>query len=169
MITLRYEYTAEDYLKAMKLHMQLRPWQKYLLIFVVSLCLVRVVPIILSGASLIDVLKSFMPLVWFGVLYILIYVLLPRGKVRRIFAQQKSLHRSYETVISPDAITTTFEHGRVTMPIADYYKYKVGKDCVLLYQSQVLFSMFPRRCFASDSDFDTFISYLENHLVQTKP
>ena len=167
MINLNYEYTVEDYLQAMRLHMRLRSWQKYLLIAIVSLSLVRIIPL-MTGASLGDVIQALMPLGLFGIACVVIYVVLPRQKVKRTFSQQKSLQRAYKTVVSPDTITTTSELGQVAMPISDYHQYKVGKDCLLLYTSQSLFNMFPRRFFASDEEFDTFIAYLELHLGQPK-
>ena len=66
MITLNYEYTVEDYLQAVRLHMRLRPWQKYLLIAIVSLSLVRIIPL-MTGASLGDVIQALMPLGLFGI------------------------------------------------------------------------------------------------------
>jgi YcxB-like protein len=65
-------------------------------------------------------------------------------------------------------IETTSEHGTMKMRLSDFHKYKVSKDLILLYPSQVIFHMFPRRCFASEEDFKTFLSYLEANLGNPK-
>jgi hypothetical protein len=54
------------------------------------------------------------------------------------------------------------------MRLSDFYKYKVGKDLILLYQSQALFHMFPRRFFSSEEDFKMFRSFLEANLGSPK-
>ncbi|NJL89296.1 MAG: YcxB family protein [Coleofasciculaceae cyanobacterium SM2_1_6] len=52
--------------------------------------------------------------------------------------------------------------------MSDFYKYKANEDIIILYQSKDLYYMFPRRFFASEEDFKTFISYLEASLPTPK-
>ena len=103
-----------------------------------------------------------------GLFYAFIYFVIQPWNVRRIFSQQKTLQVEYETVISPDMIKTTSKNGYVEMPLSDFHRYTVGNDFILLYHSQALFHMFPRRFFESDEDFKTFISYLEASLGRSK-
>ncbi|MEM6256184.1 MAG: hypothetical protein AAF821_24990 [Cyanobacteria bacterium P01_D01_bin.156] len=166
LITLRYQYTVEDYLKALRLHMRLRPWQRQWLMVVAGLSFIRVFPLILVGAPLIKQIRAIMPLICFSVLYILIYLVFPISSIRHRYARRESLRHTYETVIGPDTITTTSELGHRTVALADCYQYKLGRDCVLLYTSSELYKLFPRRFFSTDRDFHTFIFYLEDHLGQ---
>lgn len=89
-------------------------------------------------------------------------------RIRRIFSQQKAFQVEYQTVISPESLESTSEYGTVRIPLSDFHKYKVGKDLILVYHSSALFYMFPRRFFASDEDFKTFIFYLKANLGSPK-
>ena len=168
MITLQCKLKPEDYIKAQYLHMRPSPWLKYLGIALLSFWLVILVALAFPSGSLISVFDAFTPILFFGLIYVLIlFVILPWNG-RRIFSQQKTLQAEYEIVISPEMIETTSDHGTMRMRLSDFHKYKVGKDLILLYQSQALFHMFPRRFFTSEEDFRTFLSYLEANLGSPK-
>lgn len=168
MITLQCKLKPEDYIKAQYLHMQPSPWLKYLGITLLSLCLVVLVASGPSSVSLTTTFSAFAPIFLLGLLYAFILFAVIPWKVRRIFAQQKTLHVEYQTAISPEMIESTSENGNMRMRLSDFHKYKVGKDLILLYHSQALFHMFPRRFFASEEDFKTFLSYLEANLGSPK-
>lgn len=87
---------------------------------------------------------------------------------RRVFLQQKTLHVEHQIMISSEMIETNSEYGVTRMPLSDFCKYKVGKNLILLYQSEALFHIFPRRFFTSEKDFKAFLSYLEAHLGSPK-
>jgi hypothetical protein len=168
MITLQGKFKPEDYIKALYLHLRPKPWFKYIVIALLSLCLVVFVASASSPDSLINAFSIFVPILIFGLFYIFILFVIMPWNVRRIFSQQKTLHSEHTTVISPETIESTSEHGSMKMRLSDFHKYKVGKDMILVYQSQVLFHMFPRRFFASEEDFQTFISYLEANIGRPK-
>jgi YcxB-like protein len=168
MITLQCKLEPEDYIKAQYLHMQPSPWLKYLGIALLSLCLVIVAASVPSSVSLATAISVFAPILLLGVIYGFMLLFIIPWNVRRIFAQQKTLHLEYQTVISPEMIESTSENGTMRMRLSDFHKYKVGKDLILLYHSQIVFHMFPRRFFASEEDFNTFLSYLEANLGSPK-
>ena len=167
MITLQCKLTPEDYIQALRLHMQ-QPWIKYLAFVVLGLYLAMFIHLIAIGSSLTLIAERLIALLTFVLAFGIIYFVIQPWNARRIFSQQKTLQVEYEAVISPDTLTTTTQNGHYEMPLADFHKYKVGKNLVLVYQSQVLFHMFPRRFFASDEDFNTFLSYLEARLPRAK-
>jgi hypothetical protein len=164
MLSILCQLTADDYVKAQYLHLRPSPWVKYLVLGLVGLGLAVLVSGALSPFLLTNLLIAALPILFFGVIYGFILLVIVPSKTRRVFAQQKSLQAQYEIVISPDTIETTSEQGTSRMAITDFYKYKVGQDLVLLYQSQALFHMFPRRVFDSESDFKQFLRYLEANL-----
>ncbi len=168
MITLQCKLKPEDYIKAQYLHMQPSPWFMYLGIALLSFCLVIVAASVPSSVSLATTISVFAPILLLGVFYGFMLFLIIPWNVRRIFAQQKTLQVEYQTVISPEMIESTSENGTMRMRLSDFHKYKVGKDLILLYHSQALFHMFPRRFFASEEDFNTFLSYLEANLGSPK-
>jgi hypothetical protein len=166
MILLQCKLKPEDYIKAQYLHMRPSPWLKYFGIALLSLWLVFFIA--LASRSLTTAVDAFIPILFFGVTYALIIFAIIPWNVRRIFSQQKTLQAEYETVISPETIEATSEYGKTTIRLSDFYKYKIGKDIILLYQSQALFHIFPRRFFVSEEDFKTFLSYLETNLGSPK-
>lgn len=168
MITLQGKFEPKDYIKAQYLHLRPKPWFKYVVIALLSLCLVILLASASSADSFINALINFVPILIFGLFYIFILFVIMPWNVRRIFSQQKTLHSEHTTVISPETIESTSEHGSMKMRLSDFHRYKVGKDMILLYQSQSLFHMFPRRLFASEEDFQTFISYLEANIGRRK-
>jgi YcxB-like protein len=168
MITLHCKLKPEDYIQAQYLHMRPSSWQKYLGIALLSLWLVAVVASAFQSVSLNNMLGIFLPTLFFSLIYILILLVVLPWNVRRIFSQQQTLRGEYETVISPEVIETTSKYGTTKIPLSDFHKYKVGKDLILLYQSQSLFHMFPRRFFVSEEDFKTFLSYLGANLGSPK-
>jgi YcxB-like protein len=164
MITLQCKLTPEDYIKALYLNMRPSPWLKYVGIAALAFCLVMLVSAAFSSNRYIGGFRTFVPMLGIGLFYVFIlFYSIPRN-ARRIFSQQKTLQVEYKTVISPEVIETTSENGSMRMNLSDFHKYKVSKDLVLLYQSQAIFHMFPRRFFATEEDFELFISYLEDHL-----
>ena len=167
MITLRCKLAPEDYIQALRLHMQ-QPWLKFLALVILGLHLAIFIHLIVTGSSLAVIFEALLPLFVFVLAFGIIYFVIQPWNARRIFSQQKTLQVEYEAIISPDMLTTTTQNGHYEMPLADFHKYKVGKDLVLVYQSQVLFHMFPRRFFASDDDFNTFLSYIEARLPHAK-
>ncbi len=168
MITLQCKLKPEDYIKANYLHIRPSPWLKYLSIAFLSLCIVILVASVSSLDSFTSVLSALAPILFFGLIYAFILFILIPWNARRIFSQQKMLQAEYEVAISPEMFEVTSENGTMRIRLSDFYKYKVGKDLVLLYQSQALFHMVPRRFFSSDEDFKTFLSYLEANLGNPK-
>jgi YcxB-like protein len=168
MITLQGTLKPEDYIKAHYLNMQPNPWLIYFGIAFLSFCLVICVALTPVSVPLTTTLFMVFTPIFFLVISYVFTLLLVMWNVRRIFAQQKTLQVEYQTVISPEMIESTSENGTMRMRLSDFYKYKVGKDLILLYQSQAIFHIFPRRFFASDEDFNTFLSYLEANLGSPK-
>jgi membrane protein implicated in regulation of membrane protease activity len=168
MITLKQcKLTPEDYIEAQYLHMRPSPWLKYFGIALMSLLVVVLVALVASSFSFSSLISVFGVFVYILIFWVIYAVVLP-WNVRRIFSQQKTLQGEYETVISPEMLEATSENGTMRMRLSDFYKYKVGKDLILLYQSQALFHMFPRRFFSSEEDFKMFRSFLEANLGSPK-
>jgi YcxB-like protein len=164
MITLNCKLKPEDYIKAQYLHMRPSPWLKYPGIAFLSLWLVFSVASASLSGSLTRAFRALTPILFFGLFCALIlFIILPRN-VHRIFLQQKTLQIEYKSVISPEIIESTSEIGTARIRLSDFHKYKVDKDLILLYQSQAIFLIFPRRFFTLEEDFKIFLSYLEANL-----
>jgi len=77
-------------------------------------------------------------------------------KAKRIFRQQKSLHRPYELSWTAEAITLASERGTSAIPWTDFHKYRETADQFLLFLSDANFLMVPKRAFSDISRLDAF-------------
>ena len=162
--------TADDYVNAQFLHMRPRPVIKFagyiLAILFAVVVIISVYRMLLHGNENIGSCTFF---VIVCSLYLLMYfrVLIPL-RAKKIFKQQKTLHDPFETEISIEGIATTHPRGNFKMAWKDFHKYKVGRDLILVYQSDAIFHMFPKRWF-SDSEYAEFQQYLKEALGNPKP
>lgn len=155
---LKAQLTAEDYAEGQFLHGLKRSYIIYACVMVVLACVI----IVLLG----DPATGF---VWICVPIGLALALLvglktvPSAIVRRtkkIFAQQKSLQLPRELTITDTHLYAKSERGEAKLPWEDFHKWKANEKIVLVYPSDVILHMFPRRWFASDADFQSFKDFL---------
>lgn len=66
---------------------------------------------------------------------------------RRLFRQQKMLHRPYDVSWTAEAITLTSDHGASTICWPDFHKRRETDEQFLLFLSDVSFLMVPKRAF----------------------
>jgi len=83
-------------------------------------------------------------------------------KSRRMFRQQKSLHASYEVEWDDAGLTVRGEHLLSTTPWDAYIKRKENARVLMLYQSDLLFQMLPKRCFPPEEwrSIDAFVRHV---------
>jgi hypothetical protein len=107
------------------------------------------------GSGLVAVL-------FFGAVWLLIvrYVLLP-WRSRRIYRQQKNLHQEFEYSWDESALTVTGKSGYNTTPWHDFLKWRESANMFLVYRSDIMFNMLPKRFFSDASLIDDFRSALE--------
>jgi YcxB-like protein len=89
---------------------------------------------------------------------------LPR-RARRRFAQQKSLHGEVQFDWDEDGLAWATERGSGKTPWGDYLKWREDDRFILLYQTDVLFQMVPKRAFANAHEKDDFLSCLGTRSV----
>lgn len=70
---------------------------------------------------------------------------------RRIFAQQKSLHDAFEFSWDETGCDLSTASARSRHPWADFRQWAEGPDGIILYQSDALFNMLPKRAFSEDA------------------
>ncbi|MFC4822086.1 YcxB family protein [Dokdonella ginsengisoli] len=148
MTPVRLDYVADDYVAAMKLHGR---WSTRRLLVSVG-----------TGA-VAAIALFFLPPAWpavaaAGVLggaigmlvcYALSWLFYLPWKARRMFGQQKSLHETYELAWDDEGMSIRGRLGQGTTPWDSYLKKKENERIVLLYQSDLLFQMLPRRAFTA--------------------
>jgi hypothetical protein len=72
------------------------------------------------------------------------YALLP-WRVKKIFQQQKELSMPYEIEITDAGLNITNELGNSLRPWKNFSKWKESKELFLLYHSDVMFTILPKR------------------------
>lgn len=152
----RFNLTAEDYIEANRLHatracyggglfrLGVLMWPFYaVLAFVVSgeWSWRHGAAAIAVGAALSAIVVLF--------IFIINSVMIPR-KARRIFAQQKSLHEDIEASWDDTALDLSTPSARSRHEWSDFRKWSEGSNVILLYQSDALFNMLPKRAFSPD-------------------
>ncbi len=144
------EYQADDYVSALGLHAtwSLRRWLVHVALAFVAAVVLFVSfpgwPAILAGGVLGGAVGS---LVCYG----LSRTFYLPWKARRMFAQQKSLHDGYELTWDEDGLSIRGRRGQGATPWSEYLRKKENERLVLLYQSDVLFQMLPKRAFGGES------------------
>jgi hypothetical protein len=166
---LNIKLTADDYIKANFVHMRPRPfikWVGYFLLFV------AVVVLGCSGFDAIVHRKGFItPIVLAASLAYLVFsfgIYYPK-RIRKIFLQQKLLQQSFSFAVTDEAVSSKAEYGQATLTWDIFRKWKESKDLFLLYQSDVLFHMMPKRCFSSAEDISRFRKLLYEKMGPAQP
>lgn len=163
---IRASLTTQDYIKAQYVHLRPRPLIKWCGVSLIGLALwVCFVQLFFPPHGRIT-WRSFVMIGLLALLVILFWVVLPRT-AKTIFGQQKSLQVVREIEITPEGCTSSSAFGVVTMKWKDFHKYKVGRDLILVYHSDPLFQMFPKRWFSAD-EYTQFQEYLRANLGAPK-
>lgn len=163
---LRCKIEPSDYVRAQYLHLRPRPVIRWLGILLVALSLlVLCQQIFIPPEGTISAL----PFILFAVLAYLVIVYgawLPY-RTKKIYKQQKTLQEAFDSELTEEEFISTTSFGSTRLKWRDFYKYKVGKDMILVYQSDAIFHMFPRRWFP-DGEYDRLIEILRSMLGDPK-
>ncbi len=156
-----------DHLNAQLLHMQ--PAGRfgriipYIALVVTGLCLVG--GVILSVVSDEFPIELMIPgFIGVAVFAFYRYVLLP-WRVKKIFFQQKEFGLPFEMEITDTGLIASNEIGNSNRPWTNFTKWKENKDLFLLYHSDVMFSMIPKRLLTDPEQVITLRTLLERNKV----
>ena len=97
-----------------------------------------------------------------------VFITVPKN-IRRTLSRNPAFLVERKIVVSPNRLETISINASVDMQLSSCVKYESSQDLILLYCSEVGYDVFPRRCFKSDEDFQTVLSYLEASLGSPKP
>ena len=149
-----------DYLRSQYLHLRPRP----------LLAVVGVAFLVLLAWGLYDSVSRWIagrdtwlfPAMFGAVLlYLVLYfcVMVPISAYR-IFNQQKSLNLPFSIEASPEALSSFNETGKSVMPWNHFVKWKEGGTLFLIYHSDVMFQLVPKRFFQSHAELNEFRGFL---------
>jgi hypothetical protein len=147
--------TERDLISAQRLHATPAPWLWISLLtsalLVIAYCYVQD---LLSFGSAVGALVGL-----FGWLVLLFFAIIPY-RARRIYRQQKNLHRKHEFSWNEQFIHFHAEDYDGKIRWTDVMKARENRAVLLLYYSDSLFNLFPKHCFPSPEIFEEFRSHV---------
>ena len=147
-------YQVEDYQQANYLHATHKLFKN---IYYRTMWFIVMACSILSYIAFIVIVDGWMPfkiILWVLMIFILfyfilIYLYLP-WRTRKIFAQQKELHLPFKIQISETGVYFENSLSQTTRPWNMFTKWKQGQKIMMLYHSDVMFSMLPKRLLTTE-------------------
>ena len=156
-----------DYLNSQLLHMQRSKLER----IIINVLLLVFVFVTIGGLLFVAIgqselqISSFIPMILIVAIFPLYrYVMLPR-RVKQIFIQQKELSSPFEIEITDVGMNFSNEYGNSTRPWRNFTKWKENKELLVLYHSDVMFSIIPKRIFSDSQQLDTIKNLLEKNKV----
>jgi hypothetical protein len=143
MYTIEGNITLEDYQNANRLHRSgkgFRSFLRVLLYIYVGLILA----VVLYQAVRSPSLGTILPFLVLVGLFVFIWAYIPR-RIKKIYEQQKELHLPYTMTLDETGFHMKNELGESNRPWNMFVKWKEDKNLIMLYHSDILFSMVSKR------------------------
>lgn len=96
------------------------------------------------------------------------YVFLP-WQGRRIYAQTKAMQRPYKWTWDDERMSYVNDLASGIVPWEDVLKWREGPEQFLVYQSNIMFYLFPKRAFANEAAIDEFRALLKKKIQSPSP
>ena len=162
------QLTADDYIRAQRLGLRPRPVLKYIG-YIILILLACVFARQIYDAVYRGKIDTNFWIVLGGISYfVLLYFVIMPVRMKRLFKQQKALHTPAELEFTDSHFSGSSEHGSFEMKWEEFHKWKKNKYLILIYQSDALMHIIPRRSFDSQTDFETLEAILKKHLGNAK-
>jgi hypothetical protein len=87
-------------------------------------------------------------------------------RARRNFTQRKDLQRECAFEPSETGLTYTTPHAQGVKPWGDYLKWKEGKSVFLVYLSDNMYQLIPKRFFVSEDAISSFRATLKERIAR---
>ncbi len=150
MIEFKGIFEPNDCVRAQYLHCRPRPLYKVLGVVVLALAFWAAWLMLTSDDFGIFEVAYFLAIGYF----ILNYTVILPWSARRMYRQQKALQREMHFRFDDSGASASSEIGNSDIPWGDYLKWKKNDHMILLYISDRMYQMLPRRMFANPGDFD---------------
>ena len=164
-MSIKGELQWTDYLQAQLLHMKSGKLTSIFLYGILSLLILGFLGIaLLSIFGLIQFEVLLPPLIFIGLFLLYRYILLPR-QVKKIFFQQKELSSPFELEITDEGLKASNEFGNSIRPWDHFTKWKENRELFLLYHSDLMYSIVPKRFLSDTHQIETIKNYLIKYKV----
>ena len=139
----------KDYLRATYLHSKPRPVFAILWGIVILLLLFVLISMFLNPSEDGSVVpKTF--LITLILVWTFQFTIGLRIKIHRLFRQQKTLQAEYEIELTETGMRSLSQYGENKISWDQFYKARIGKATILVYQNDKIFHIFPRRWFTEE-------------------
>jgi len=156
-----------DYLNAQLLHMQPSGFIRVVrLVIYAFMALTFIILLFMALFGQLDFNAAYIfPVLLLVVIFPLYrYVFLP-NRVKKIFTQQKEFSLPFEIEFTETGMRSSNEVGNSNRPWTNFVKWKENKELFMLYHSDVLFTMIPKRFFTDPQQIEMVRSFLEKNNV----
>ncbi len=85
----------------------------------------------------------------------------------RTYRTQKDLQRPFQLSWDAENVLTASANGNSTIPWKDFLKWREGKRLFLLYRSDRLFQLFPKRAFRDEAQTSEFAAMMRRYISPT--
>jgi hypothetical protein len=155
------QLTQQQYVHAQYVHQQgssrARVAERLMLMFVVLVVLI-------SLAVVPSLLRLVFPIILFGIFFVSFRWLSPRIIIATTWRHHKSLQAPMAGSVTPSGISYDASHFKGEVDWTMFLKYKQSPTLVLLYQSPLVFNLFPRSFFRTDEDWNGFLTLVKDRV-----
>lgn len=165
MIQIKGQYDFADFKKAQKLHSQqsrLSTWIGYYVIGVLVLATFGGGVLAITG--LLPWSIEVYPALFLGVYVLFQFVVIPH-QLARVFNQQKDLSAPFEMELNDHEFSLKNQFGASHLPWNNFVKWKENKDILLLYRSDIMFNLLPKRLFRNEGELQYVLEKLRQNNV----
>jgi hypothetical protein len=159
------QYTLEDYRRAIALNARKGSFAR-----LISTAVSVLFGLLLLGATVLVILgriapEFFLPMVVFFAVYLgMTYLYIPY-QVKRVFHQQRELQKPFSMTFDVAGAVFRNEYGEAKIPWRDLVKWCEDEHLILLYHSDILFRMLPKRMITDPAVQEYIRSRLAEHNI----
>lgn len=159
------ELTADDYVAANNLHLRKRGWKR--IAWIVFWVLLGVGALLSADIAIQEPDVGLPPLLlilFIAALQLFVRLFYVPRRVRRVYSQQRNLQLPFESVCTDTGIESSNATSTSRLPWSHLVRWKEGPTLFVVYQSDLLFNIVPKRCFSEPEQVDAFRGLLTERL-----
>ena len=157
---LQVQLTSDDYLSANKAHA--RPLRS-LLIFAAGGVIIAAIELAGGGAAHL-VTDVVVPVLLYGAIvggwFVAFRLVIVPWRSRRVYRQQVSMQRPHTVIWDNEVMATESAEFSARTPWRDFLKWRENERLFMLYLSDIMFRIVPKRAFADDKAIGDFRALL---------
>ncbi len=165
MIEFKGQYDLSDFKKAQRLHTQIGRMSARADSYLIGLlALLTIAGVVLAVMGRVPWLFTCYLALFLGVYVLFQFVLIPR-QLTRVFKQRKDLSAPFEMELTEQEFEIRNEFGVTHLPWKDFVKWKENGEMLLMYRSDTMFHLLPKRLLPKTDDIQYVLDRLQQNNV----